>query len=78
MGAWKNKTMIFSIRRAEDTDYFGINTDLKNTFIEIDGIKYVVSLAVKLEGLKDGEDTFTGIIDLALLADPNSLSNAEK
>ena len=78
MGAWRNKTMIFSIRRAEDTDYFGINTDLKNTFIEIDGIKYVVSLAVKLEGLRDGENTFTGIIDLALLANPNSLSNTEK
>lgn len=73
--AWKNRRLQLEVRKATDSDNFGIGTDLKPTYIDIDGEPYVVSITCKLDGLsKTIQDTpFSAVFDICLLSDFNNL-----
>jgi hypothetical protein len=49
--AWKNRKLQLEVRKATDADNFGIGTDLKPTYIDIDGTPYIVSVTCRLDGL---------------------------
>mgnify|MGYP000396796750 CR=1 FL=1 len=63
------------VRKATDSDNFGIGTDLKPTYIDIDGTPYIVSITCRLDGLsKTILDTpFSAVFDICLLSDFNNL-----
>lgn len=73
--AWKNRKLQLEVRRATDSDNFGIGTDLKPTYIDIDGERYIVSITCRLDGLsRTIQDTpFSAVFDICLLSDFNNL-----
>ena len=73
--AWTNRKLQLEVRKATDSDNFGIGTDLKPTYIDIDGTPYIVSITCRLDGLsKTIQDTpFSAVFDICLLSDFNNL-----
>lgn len=73
--AWKNRKLQLEVRRATDSDNFGIGTDLKPTYIDIDGERYIVSITCRLDGLSRTiqDAPFSAIFDICLLSDFNNL-----
>lgn len=73
--AWKNRKLQLEIRKATEYDNFGIGTDLKPTYIDVNGEAYIASITCRLDGLsKSISDTpYSAIIDICLLSDFNNL-----
>lgn len=73
--AWKNRKLQLEVREATEYDNFGIGTDLKPTYIDIDGKPYVIAITCRLDGLsKTISDTpYSAIFDICLLSDFNNL-----
>ena len=73
--AWKNRKLQLEVRKATDADNFGIGTDLKPTYIDIDGTPYIVSVTCRLDGLSKTiqDNPFSAVFDICLLSDFNNL-----
>lgn len=73
--SWKNRKLQLEVRKATDADNFGIGTDLKPTYINIDGTPYIVSITCRLDGLSKTiqDDPFSAVFDICLLSDFNNL-----
>ena len=73
--AWKNRKLQLEIRKATEYDNFGIGTDLKPTYIDVNGETYIASITCRLDGLsRNISDTpYSAIIDVCLLSDFNNL-----
>lgn len=75
--AWEERKLQLEVRKATDSDNFGIGTDLKPTYIDIDGERYIVSITCRLDGLSRTvqDPTFSAVFDICLLSDFNNLKN---
>lgn len=76
--SFENPQLILEFRKATDSDYFGIKSKLKPTFITINGTKYVISVVLKAQVQHSAEgESFTAKFDICLLNDPETLKNAD-
>lgn len=74
---WKKMSYEVEFRPATDIDTFGIGTDLKPTFVRINGKPYVMALTVKVPVFDEGRE-FDAIFDVCLLSDPVKLNTADR
>ena len=79
---WKNRKLHLEFRKVTESDYFGVGTGLKPSFININGEQYIISLVLELNGLiaDAARDSvpFTGLFDICLLNDPKKINDVNE
>lgn len=77
---WENRKLYLEFRPATDQDYFGVGSHLKDSFIDVDGKRYIISTVLKLEGLRKTatSDSFDALFDISLMNSPHKLSDNEE
>jgi hypothetical protein len=77
---WNNRKLYLEFRPATDKDYFGVGSHLKDSFIDVDGKRYIISTVLKLEGLRKTatSNAFDAVFDISLMNSPHKLSDTEE